>query len=57
LRHLFVVEEQLGQRLVSLHNIRFLVRLAETARARVLDGTFSRWAAEWRTRYFSKGIS
>ncbi|MDX2208133.1 MAG: tRNA guanosine(34) transglycosylase Tgt [Gemmatimonadales bacterium] len=57
LRHLFVVEEQLGQRLVSLHNIRFLVRLAETARARVLDGSFSRWAAEWRTRYFSKGIS
>ncbi|MDZ4258248.1 MAG: tRNA guanosine(34) transglycosylase Tgt [Gemmatimonadales bacterium] len=57
LRHLFVVEEQLGQRLVSLHNIRFLVRLAEAARARVLDGTFSRWAAEWRTRYFSKGIS
>ncbi len=55
LRHLFVVEEQLGQRLVSIHNLRFLVRLAETARARVLDGTFGAWATEWRARYFSKG--
>ncbi len=55
LRHLFVAEEQLGQRLVSIHNIRFLLRLCATARARVLDGTFHAWAAEWRRRYFSKG--
>jgi queuine tRNA-ribosyltransferase len=55
LRHLFVAEEQLGQRMVSIHNIRFLVRLCETARARVLDGTFNAWAAEWRARYFAKG--
>lgn len=55
LRHLFVAEDQLGQRLVSIHNIRFLLHLSETARARVLDGTFHAWAAEWRRRYFSKG--
>lgn len=55
LRHLFVAEEQLGQRLVSIHNIRFLIRTAETARARILDGTFDTWAAEWRLRYFAKG--
>lgn len=55
LRHLFVAEEQLGQRLVSIHNIRFLIRLAETARARILDGTFDSWAAAWRSRYFAKG--
>ncbi len=30
LRHLFVAEEQLGQRLVSIHNIRFLIRLGDT---------------------------
>ncbi len=54
LRHLFVAEEQLGQRLVSIHNIRSLVRLAETARARILDGTFDSWAADWRLRYFAK---
>ena len=34
LRHLFVVEDMLGLRLVSLHNVRFLVRLGEQARAR-----------------------
>jgi len=55
LRHLFVAEEQLGQRLVSIHNIRFLIRLADTARARILDGSFETWAAHWRGRYFAKG--
>ena len=57
LRHLFVAEEQLGQRLVSIHNIRFLLQLGETARARVLDGSFHGWAAEWRRRYFAKGTA
>ena len=33
LRHLFVAEEILGLRLVSIHNVRFLVRLGEMARA------------------------
>ncbi len=51
LRHLFVVEEQLGQRLVSIHNIRFLIRLAETARRRIIDGTFAGWADDWHRRY------
>jgi len=55
LRHLFVAEEQLGPRLVSIHNLRFLIRLAETARLRILDGTFDTWAAAWRQRYFAKG--
>lgn len=57
LRHLFVAEEQLGQRLVSIHNIRFLIQLGETARARVLDRTFHAWAADWRRRYFAKGAT
>ncbi|MEO5798817.1 MAG: tRNA guanosine(34) transglycosylase Tgt [Gemmatimonadales bacterium] len=55
LRHLFVAEEQLGPRLVSIHNLRFLIRLADTARERILDGTFEPWAAAWRERYFAKG--
>jgi queuine tRNA-ribosyltransferase len=55
-RHLFVSEEHLGPRLVSIHNIRFLIRLADTARGRILDGTFDAWAAGWRTRYFAKGV-
>ncbi len=51
LRHLFVVEEQLGQRLVSIHNIRFLIRIAEQARERIISGSFTGWAAEWLARY------
>jgi queuine tRNA-ribosyltransferase len=51
LRHLFVVEDMLGLRLVSIHNVRFLVRLGEQARARILDGTFDRWRREWLDRH------
>jgi queuine tRNA-ribosyltransferase len=51
LRHLFVVEDILGLRLVSIHNLRFLVRLGEQARARILDGTFEQWSAEWLERW------
>ncbi|HJX88236.1 MAG TPA: tRNA guanosine(34) transglycosylase Tgt, partial [Gemmatimonadales bacterium] len=51
LRHLFVVEDMLGMRLVSIHNVRFLVRLGEQARARILDGTFDRWRREWLERH------
>ena len=47
LRHLFVVEDILGLRLVSIHNVRFLVRLGEQARARILDGTFDAWSRDW----------
>ncbi|HEX5633153.1 MAG TPA: tRNA guanosine(34) transglycosylase Tgt [Gemmatimonadales bacterium] len=55
LRHLFVVEEILGLRLVSIHNIRFLVRIGEEARRRILDGTFAAWSREWLARYHAKG--
>jgi queuine tRNA-ribosyltransferase len=51
LRHLFVVDDILGLRLVSIHNIRFLVRLGEQARARILDGSFEPWSRDWLMRY------
>lgn len=51
LRHLFVVEDILGLRLVALHNVRFLLRLGEQARATILDGSFDRWSREWLDRY------
>ena len=57
LRHLFVVEEILGLRLVSLHNIRFLVRLGEEARRRILDGSFDSWRREWLARHNGNGDS
>ena len=55
LRHLFVAEEMLGLRLVSIHNVRFLIRLAEQARRSILDGSFDRWSREWLQRYHTRG--
>ncbi len=51
LRHLFLAEELLGLRLLSLHNVRFLIRLAEEMRAAIRRNDFGRWAGEWRRRY------
>ncbi len=55
LRHLFMVQDILGLRLVSIHNLRFLIRLGEEARARILDGTFDRWSRDWLDRYRRRG--
>jgi queuine tRNA-ribosyltransferase len=55
LRHLFVVEDMLGLRLISIHNIRFLVRLGEQARNHILNGTFEGWSREWLGRHYARG--
>ena len=55
LRHLFMAEEMLGLRLLSIHNVRFLVRLGELARSAILDDTFDRWSREWLQRYHDRG--
>lgn len=54
LRHLFMAEEMLGLRLVSLHNVRFLVRLGEEARRHILADTFHGWSRDWLRRYHGK---
>ena len=51
LRHLVVAGERLVDRLLSIHNLRFLVRLAEEARSRVLAGDFGTWSRDWLDRY------
>jgi queuine tRNA-ribosyltransferase len=53
LRHLLVAGEGLAQRLLSIHNLGFLVQLAGEARRRILDGSFPMWRAEWLQRYRS----
>jgi len=55
LRHLFVAGEMLGLRLVSIHNVRFLIHLAEQARQHILDGSFDRWRSDWLQRYNDRG--
>jgi queuine tRNA-ribosyltransferase len=51
LRHLVVSAEWLAVRLLSIHNLRFLVRLADEARRRIVDGTFEGWQRDWLERY------
>lgn len=55
LRHLFMVEDMLGLRLISIHNIRFLVRLGEQARHHILNGTFAGWRRDWLGRHTAQG--
>jgi queuine tRNA-ribosyltransferase len=54
LRHLFVVEDMLGLRLISIHNIRFLVRLGEQARGHILNGTFEGWSRDWLAHHYAR---
>jgi queuine tRNA-ribosyltransferase len=51
LRHLVAAGEILGLRMLSLHNLRFLVRLAERARAAIIAGEFAAWSADWLGRW------
>src|SRR5690606_9580975 len=54
LRHLLVAGETLGLRLVSLHNLRFLVGVAEQARAAIAEGRFEHWSEEWLRAFQSR---
>jgi queuine tRNA-ribosyltransferase len=53
-RHLFVTEELLGLRLLSLHNVHFLVALMREARSAITDGTFAGWSRDWLARYLAR---
>lgn len=55
LRHLVSSAEWLPVRLISIHNLRFLVRLGEEAHRRVLDGSFDSWRRDWLERYRKEG--
>jgi len=59
LRHLFTAGELLGLRLLSLHNVRYLIRLAAEMRATIQRGgdAFATWADDWRRRYQHTGVA
>jgi len=50
IRHLVNQQEILGLRLLSLHNLRFLIDLVAAARQAVERGAFESWRADARTR-------
>jgi queuine tRNA-ribosyltransferase len=51
LRHLFVSDEILGLRLLSLHNVHFLLSLARAARQSIQNGDLEQWSRDWLARY------
>ena len=51
LRHLFVSDEILGLRLLSLHNVHFLLSLARSARQSIQRGDLEQWSRDWLARY------
>jgi queuine tRNA-ribosyltransferase len=57
IRHLYVTDEILGLRLLSLHNVHFLLSLARSARKAILDGSVDSWSSAWLARYHSRNNS
>ncbi|MBA3890132.1 MAG: tRNA guanosine(34) transglycosylase Tgt [Gemmatimonadaceae bacterium] len=57
IRHLFIADEMHGLRLLSLHNVHFLVALMQRARGAVLAGTFAEWSQAWLARYHSRSTT
>jgi queuine tRNA-ribosyltransferase len=51
IRHLFVSDEILGLRLLSLHNVHFLLSLTRAARQAIQHGDFGPWSRDWLARY------
>ncbi|HEY3286427.1 MAG TPA: tRNA guanosine(34) transglycosylase Tgt [Gemmatimonadaceae bacterium] len=53
-RHLVQADEMLGARLLSLHNVHFLIALMREARRRIVAGDFDSWSRDWLARYHSQ---
>jgi queuine tRNA-ribosyltransferase len=51
IRHLFVSDEILGLRLLSLHNVHFLLSLTRAAGQSIQHGDFELWSRDWLARY------
>ena len=54
-RHLFVANEILGLRILSIHNLHFLTELMRQAREAIAAGGFESWVTEWLHRYRRDG--
>lgn len=53
LRHLFNVNEVLGLRLATLHNIHFYLKLVHDARAAIIKNNFKKWKSQFLDLYNS----
>lgn len=57
IRHLFKAGELLALRLVSMHNLRFMMRLMSQAADAIAEGRYATWADEFLARYSGDSIS
>ncbi len=46
-----MASEALGLRLLSLHNVHFMISLMRDARAAIAKGSFDEWSRDWLLRY------
>ena len=51
IRHLIVAQETLGQRLLSIHNLRFLIKICENIRESIKEDRFLEYKKEFLDRY------
>jgi queuine tRNA-ribosyltransferase len=56
-RHLFQADEMLGPRLLSVHNVHFLVSLMRDARSALRAGSFDAWSRDWLARHATQTAS
>ena len=54
IRHLMVCEETFGARLLSIHNLRFLIKLVEDIRENIEKDTFSEFKEQFIQNYTKK---
>ena len=54
LRHLYVANEEFGKRLMSIHNIRFLIKVVEGARTAIKEDRFEEYKKEVLTKFGDK---
>ena len=54
IRHLIVANETLGQRLLSIHNLRFLIKLTEEIREAIKEDNFDNYKKDFIDKYNQK---
>ena len=54
IRHLFACDEMLAGTLLSIHNIRFLIKLTEDIRTHIENNTLLEFRDEFKEKYFRK---
>lgn len=56
IRHLIMVDESLGARLLSIHNTRFLIKMMEEIRVAIKEDRLLNYKDEFLTKYFNKDL-